>query len=625
MTTDGEALGEDATRTAGPSGRDRVRPSIERFARIRAAHRALPMTATELGFAESRDRVAERVRRSLQALAKPSAPEAEAHEDLETSLEGVEALLASMHADLLERVDRASFPELRATVPRAVDRRRADVLGLLDLMLEDREGVPARLTKLEYLITVLATEESEGERKIVHDPVDLTPTLALLSAEQLAGDEAETVAMLLYQAACPESGRDDLDALRTCRDRKAALGLERLSPNVLRAVVTYNARIFNRLASTQSSEQEADALLEELARDDAESGVASGGPTPGELDESDEIWQRIGAGSDDAKKDGDIVSIYEAPGIEALRGALRRRLSGTPIGSCSSERVALALDVSRLEALEREAFLSAEPEPEQSVVVAAALVGLLLRDFGAVCSDLADLGVDEETLADVWLREVEVDLAKLVTERVGDPDRYAEASALSGIKTKHLLAPLAARRERVAGESREIEQANGGLDHGADTSASADAASRPWRKRSPRPDLAGAPAASVSGWTVAGALPPRTRWALAALVLLFAVTSVNLLGGRPTTVETLDAGALAAVSPLLESAYRNDHGRGDVVIGRLDADAGWPALASERRLAAAREIVGRFESAGVREVMIYGPRGKLEIHSVAGTLRRPAP
>lgn len=614
-------MGPDRTSPAEAERRSAIRARIQRFARIRSGHRVLPMTAGDREIADACNRMSEEVRTALQAFARDETE----HAVDATELAGIDAKLAGMEADLLARIDRVSFAELRAALPRAMGHRPADVTALLDALLADPEGLSPRLSKLEYLVTVLATEEIDGERKVVHDPVRLTPALESIATAQAPSEEAEAVAIELFQAACPEPGHDDFETLRFCRDRKAALGLQRLSPNVLRAVVTYNARVFNRLASTLASGEEADALLEELVRPPDDADPAFELRRMDGLDDADEIWSRIGRDDSLEPEPAAVESLYENARMQDVLAALRRRLSDIPIGSCTSERVALALDVSRLDAPEREAIRSPSRSHEEVILAHAALLGLMLRDLGAVQSDLEELGIDQTVLGSSWLVELERDFARLVNQKLSDPEQYARASTLSGIKTKHLLAPLSSRRERRAVFAEEAEDA-AAVDP---SEASGEDSAAVWRARARRgrggPTRGSALETERSGlggtWSAFLASRQTRALAGASLMLASVLLMANFVTQRPTTVETLRGPTLSRTSPFLVSAYRNDEGRGRILIGRLDED--YDALAPERRLAVARDLVERLATDGVGEIMLYGPKSRLLVHSIDGQLRRP--
>lgn len=618
----------DDTQTARSNSalREQVRERISRFARIRAAHRALPIGAGELDFVEERDRRADALRGVLRALAESADAATETPDcaspvepDCALAFEDVDAELDAMETDLRGRVDRTAFSELRASIPRVVDANRSEGLALLDCLVGDPSTPVDRLAKLEYLITILSTEDVDGARKIVHDPASLSEAVTRFTSGVPTSEEAEAVSMEFYQAAGTDRSSEDLGWLRMLRDRKRALGSSRFAPDVLRAVVTYNARAFNRLVFARDSSREADGLLESLVATVLDESAEDAPALEGVIDESDEIWDRIGVADSPA-------SVFQSEGLESIVEALRRRLDGIPIGSCSSERVAMALDVSRLEEAEKKAIRSPAPDATDRVLRATAIVGLVLRDLGIVRAELPALGIDELLLRRAWVVELDESFGRLVKETVRDPSQYALASSLSGIKTQHLLAPLAAIRDRApssaagdpAAQARPDAAASGRAADGAGPRR-AERGRHPLEVRDRRSDGAGATFLEK----LRSLLDDRRQVAVLCLpvVLLLAIVGTNRLTADPAAVAELDARQLASVSPYLDSAYRDAQGKRDLLIGRLDAD--YAKLSDTRRHAVALEVVERLGGDGVREIMMYGPRGRLWIHAVGGTLRRP--
>src|SRR5690606_1575871 len=178
-----------------------LRARIERFARSRAAHRALPVSAGSLAEAAEAERRAGALRQDLgrrSGLGDAS----EAFDSAWTgAVRSVDERLDAMDSDVLARVDRLDFPSLRAHLPRAIEAHRREGIALLDVMLGDRDGLPGRLDKVEYLVTLLSTEEMDGRRQIVHDPVTLTAGLARLVQEVPTPPDARAIAVEIHQAA----------------------------------------------------------------------------------------------------------------------------------------------------------------------------------------------------------------------------------------------------------------------------------------------------------------------------------------------------------------------------------------------------------------------------------------
>ncbi len=587
-----------------------VRARVSRFTQIRSALRSLPLTASEMEQVGPDDALAATVYDALKPLADDPALATRPLEGLLSELAQVDLGLDRMAEALLGRLDRVPFAELRASIPRAVEARRHDVLGLVDIMVQDRDKLLDRLSVLEYFVTNLATEEVGRDRKVVHDPVTLTPSLAQVANEQDASDEAEAVALELFQADRPDEPGNDLDWLRSTRARKDALGMARLAPNVLRAVVTYNARVFNRLAAAADG----DPFLEAMVGDPSTATGGDGAPAVGAIDDTDDIWTRVGVPEE-------AESLFDHDGLASVLDALRQRLQGAALGQTAAERVGVALDVARLERIEIDAILSRDPDEAQTVLSYSSVIGLLLGDVGVIRSQLVDLGIVESTLSYTWLFEIERALAALISSMVADATRYDLTSKLSGIKAKHFLAPMQRMRERtpaapVDGPEADVDDPSEAPEGNIERAPARHARRGPPTVR-PEPD---ARRPSVLLRQVAASR--RARAALvAAIATILAIVGANRLSDTPTNVASLEDRDLARLSPYLTSAYRNENGEGAIVIGRVDAD--FEKLSPPRQEAMALDLVRQFERDGAREVMAYGPKGRMLIHYVDGVLRRP--
>jgi hypothetical protein len=121
-------------------------------------------------------------------------------------------------------------------------------------------------------------------------------------------------------------------------------------------------------------------------------------------------------------------------------------------------------------------------------------------------------------------------------------------------------------------------------------------------------------------------LPRRrslVRPALYAVALALALTTaaVRIWSGAPGTVEVYSAERLAAISPLLDSGYRDGLGFGKTFIGTLGTE--FMKLPRPRREEAEREIAGSLGELGVREVLLFDARRRLLFHWRNGRLAFP--
>jgi hypothetical protein len=595
-----------------------------RFARLRSAERAMPTAAIRMANAEAQESRASSLRATLSELASKEAPPKVLAQELNSRLGELDQQLDDLKGVLLERFDSIPFVELRATIPRSVESHRKEALALLEVLLSDRDGLPERLPRVEYLITMLATEEDEGRRNIVHDPVTLTPGLENFPVDSLKSADAEAIAMELYQAAELDGDSEYFhEILRALRVRKHDIGLGCLSPVVLRAVVTYNARMFNSVESLAEASRASDSMLDEEFSVLEETLDAMGDSEAGEFVEEEKAEEQVVDKeiAEELKCESVPVSVFECEGLDSIIEAVRIRVNGGVVGRRGpGERVAVILDQGSLESLESEAILAESPTSQQDIVARTTIVGLMLRDLGPLQGPLEKLGIAHDQLIDAWVRELNESFGQMLTEMLADPKAYEMTSRLSGIKTKHLLKPFKALNAATRGSVTD----GFGSDEGSA------------EMRKIVREAAGAPASTLRtshsvrsfgnaagpGVGLSGA---RKRGIAAAALVTVAVLLVlsNVVGLVPSDVKTLTSGSLRVTSAHLQSAYRNEKGRGGLMVGRVDSL--FVELPIEEKIEAAEEMVENFEIQGIREAMLYDSRGVMQVHYAAGQLHRPRP
>lgn len=605
-------LGVDSTEGAVSVDRDHLaaRSLTERFTRLRSAHRALPSAAADLQERSDREARAESLRAELKQFIET---EEVSELEIAAARQPLDARLDEMERELLARFDLIEFVSLRATIPRSVESHRREVVALLESLLVARDGLVARLSKVEYLITMLSTEEVEGRRNIKYDPVRLTPMLEAFSVEGLDPLEADAIAGELYQIASLDADSENpVRVLRSVRSRKESIGLGCLCPNVLRAVVTYNVRMFNHVESATDRSRVSDEMLDGLFGPETrlaemeESAKAS--PSP-----ADENLQ-LAVLTPEVE-----TSVFESRELSGVIDALRRRLRGMPIGSCTSERIALILDVGDLDPVESRALKADERDAQARLLAFTAVVGLLLRDMGAVESQLSELGVSTRALSGCWVRELNARLSEIVSQNLTSD--YALASKLSGIKAKHLLTPMS----RAKAEERESSCDPGRVDDAGIVENQESPHAIPFgskRKRKAKPAETQSLASGFMQWASMAKERLAAPVAGMALVIVLVLTAANWMGTPKTTVGIVAADELSAISRFIASAYRSEKGHGGLLIGRVKP--AFLALGDERRLDEARRLSVRLEELGVREAMLYDSRGHLHVHYVDGALRRPS-
>ena len=654
---------------------------MARFARLRSASRALPATAGDAREANAREKAAAGLRARLSELAEMEAPAKELAKTLKVANAQLDERLDAMEKDLLVRFDTLPFVSLRAAIPRAVESHRREVVALLEVLLGARQDLLERLPQVEYLITMLSTEEVEGRRNIVNDPASITPMLEDFVVEDVDPKEADAIAMELYQAAALDSDAENFDEiLRAVRAKKQKVGLGCLTQSVLRSVVTYNARMFNSVESQAEASRASDAALEEAlldvseaqdldaldgldfeekseflesaavdpitalakpklptaptnetptrrATDPADRAAEPGAAEPAQAKsvESEEAVEV--ASSDEPVVDAasvpetedalEPISVFDSTGLDSVIEALRIRLDGGQVGRRGpGERVAVVLDKSALEPIEIEALKAISPDRDQSVLARTAIVGLMLRDVGPVRDAMNQLGIDERMLSDAWVRELNDELGRMVSEKLADSNGYELSTKYSGIKSKHLFKPFNALN--AAKRGNQVERLFAGdesADEMRDVARSAVAKTSANRDRSRGGRGAGFSLSMGEGKT-------KVIAAAALATLAFGLGVSNMIGVSPTGIVDLDSGDLFDTSEYLQSAYRNEDGRGGLIIGRVDSL--FEELEIEQKIEAANEMVANFDEQGVVEVMLYDAKGFMQVHYAEGELLRPA-
>jgi hypothetical protein len=515
-----------------------------------------------------------------------------------SALENVDRELEEAAKHLLGCADEVGPAQLRSTLPRLIEQHPGEVLALLELLLEVREGIEARLPTIEYLVTLLSTIERDGRRSIGRDPVTLSPIL-----EQLALDIAEHAVvdtsafeLELFQASALESGDESMAEVAVrMRGMKLELGINCLMPSTLRAIVTYNTRMFNRIHDD----------LEALRRSDEELGGSDERPDQ-PLRSGD---AESGSGRDEwlaevENDSSDLPLLEDSEGFGLIAEAMRRRLAGQAIGSCTSERIALSLDVSDLVEEEKDA-LGEEPSSDGSpggTLACTVLMGLLLKHVVVLAPELEELGIDPDILETDWVEALDGRLKNEVSVHLS-ANAYDQACLLSEAKSRHLYSPVSTlKRKRIREAALDSAWEGSGR---------------------PGPHMLGTGRAAAIGET-------HRKQKRAKLRIVLAAIAVGILGfiairaGRPgPTPEILhfSAAELNEISRYVISAYRDGHGKGPRIVGSVDGD--WLDLELSARIATMRELTERLADDGVEELILYDRENAIHVHAVGGQLRLP--
>jgi len=321
-----------------------------------------------------------------------------------TIFEGLEEKLASFERALRRAAGVVSVAQLRATVPTQLRQDHHGVLALLDLLLgaapEGEEGASAFIPSIDYLLTVLCKSGGAAASGHPRDPVTLTPRVQSLCEratedydERLPSMEAEffTAADAVAAGACQADA-----LLRSLACQKAELGSRYFTPSVLRAIVTYNIAMEER--------------IEEEGRDTQP--------------------ERHANEPEDPKRPR---SVFETQGLRAIAKALRRRDVGGESGPSAIDQLAWSLDLGALSAREHEALMADSVGHAKDLEGTTVLIGLLR----ASAPKLASAGIAAEDRMESWTRELDTAVTLEIKRRVGTQE-YASASALSTLKTRFL-------------------------------------------------------------------------------------------------------------------------------------------------------------------------------------------
>jgi hypothetical protein len=498
----------------------------------------------------------------------------------------IESRLDTLESEMRTVAFKISVTQLRSTLPDCISQNRRGVLDLLDLMLGaellEQDGTEARIPAIDYLITLLCCA---GPDQPPLDPVQLTSRLHEV-CEQTGTDYdprlPEIEAEFFHAADMYEADSRGEMQLRALRTRKTELGSSYFAPQILRAIVTYNVALLQRI-------------------DEAVLAAQDWGSLPPVVEEPVRA-----------------VSVFDSPALPQIAQALNRRAAGKIPEFCAVDRIAWCLDLEYPNAEERQVLLAEAVGSPADLTRTVILVGLLCRSSVVLEDEFPAIGITSALLFDEWVPELSEALQQKVNAGISG-DEYREACMLSELKSRFLYAsmtemrsiqnraPMSRSDPPETSETLELEERLELAETPA-TEETAEAfvrealldshratreAERPARKASPTGRLV------VIGIAIAG-------------VLLAIWMDRGFLWDSDHARFNRDQ--LDQVSPFLSHGSRNGNGRGPAFVGEIRD--GWSALQLSDRVLVVTDLVEALRESGVRDVMIYDDDGFLRIQAL---------
>jgi len=511
-----------------------------------------------------------------------------------------------------------SIPEVRSILPAIASKHRGEALALVDLLLAEELTTGESFSLLEYLITLLSVIDENCRKKISYDPVTITTRLAAycrdVDASMEPSESADARREILQHA---DDLSDTPDPLRTAahiRKLKKDLGPRRFSPDVLRALVTYNVRVANRLRASIDRSRAEDLTLCRAAFPDYDFLISTDFPDRDCVDPDTQSADQ--ADQTDPAPAGPVPPFRDSEPIRELRNALAQRIRGEQMGTSETELVARDLDVSDLDEHEIAALTLTEVDETDSVIASSVLIGLLIASLPATEERFERLGIPVRALQKEWIREISEMMRHAIQKSLAEND-YKKGCLLSSIKTRYLYRPLVGLdSDRPQEHRRERSQRSASSTAAKDPDAARRTEARRGQPSSHHHSL------QESTREVA---PHGSRYRflrLAAAAAVFSVALIPFLSTRDQSdVVDLGPGELAATSHFLLTAYRNGQGSGRTLIGRVAPS--YSALRPSARYQAASAIVRKFAADGVSEIILYGSRNRIVIHYAGHQLLLP--
>jgi hypothetical protein len=556
--------------------RAEVEKRARRFATLRAAQRALVPSVRSpeaLPPLEPIRALRDQIRTLLDRMGKRAAVEPRSEAVGKSQLDGIDDALDGYAYQLRYVADHVPVAQFRASLPELAKGQRVEVIALLDLLIEDDEGLDARLSLVDYVVTLLCTAHQNDQWTLVADPSTVTEGTRTRAFSQPLGDpaiEAEILGRFRRATERINAGEAFEVVAREMRSYKQEIAAHFFAPEVLRCIVAYNAALRHN-------------------RDRELSRVRA-------LDRDADRETRGAAEPDEIETGGAPDSAFGSPGLLAIERALERRLTDSDPAPGAAGQIAARVDVTKLHASELQLF--AQPPPD---------------DLGRLKRRIIAVGLVAERLPQIqgelrarkeWVREV-AERVENTTNDLISAKEYDEARRVSDLQSRIVFGPLLA-----------LDRGHGGAQPLPRPAARpAGEAARAFTPRARRAEKSpAAPERRAARQPRTGRRASRQRVLALAAALLLVGVGTHLFWKDPHAVRTLNAGQLSEISPLLVSGYRSEGGQGLMFIGTL-AD-GWQRMEEPARREAAKRMHAQLTQAGVFEVILFNRTRALQVHYV---------
>ena len=176
-----------------------IQKRSSRFASLRGAQRAL----AELAHPAELEQMIEQGRkilielqalsiRATEASAGPCSAEQESADA--TALGGVDGLLDDFSARTHEILDQKPIAQLRTNLRERSAESPDEIRGLIDVILEGDVERDKNLRFLEFLVTLLSSEERDTGRAVVREPSEVAPQIRAFAERRFDAEDTACVA-----------------------------------------------------------------------------------------------------------------------------------------------------------------------------------------------------------------------------------------------------------------------------------------------------------------------------------------------------------------------------------------------------------------------------------------------